>query len=511
MVTNGLFQAGISVYIWSMPGFIRKVPTRSGATAVQIVYKRGREVVSINHIGSAHNKFELDILVSRAKEIKDAAQRKLDLFEYKEREVYLESSYSGLLWEVLSRAYQLLGFDSIKDEIFQQLVLARIIEPTSKLDSIRVLKGLGLDAPSNTSIHRCLKRINDNDYRSAISNKCFEHAVPDALTLVLYDVTTLYFEIQKEDAYRKPGLSKERRLEPQITIGLLVDKTGFPLEVTSFEGNKAEVKTLVPVLQAFKSRHNLTSITVTADSAMLSSGNLSELEEMGYTYIVGSRISKCPYEIEEYIKLPGAELKDEQIFESKMKATIAGKRTDRRVIYQYRQKRAKIDLLNIDKLLDKAQRMVQGTLNTKSNRFLKIISEKKEINTALVESARQRAGIKGYVTNLDIPALQVIDYYHQLFQVEKSFRIAKSDLKARPIFHHKRESIDAHLTIVFASLAVARYIEALTNISIQRFVRTLVPIRTGVISVNGTTMPLKPRLPQHLAALVNSLGKFGGY
>ena len=435
-----------------MPGFIRKVPTRSGATAVQIVYKRGREVIGIKHIGSAHTKVELDILVSRAKEVKDAAQLKFDLFEDKEPEVYLERSYSGLLWEVLSRVYRRLGFDCIKDEIFQQLVLARIIEPTSKLDSIRVLEGLGLDAPSNSSIHRCLKRINDNGYRSVIATKCFEQASPDSLTLVLYDVTTLYFEIQKEDAFRKPGLSKERRLEPQITIGLLVDKTGFPLEVTSFEGNKAEVKTLVPVLQAFKSRHNLTNITVTADSAMLSSGNLSELEELGYTYIVGSRISKCPYEIEQYIRFPGAELKDDQIFESKMKLTIAGKRTDRRVVYQYRQKRAKIDLLNIDKLLYKAQRMVQGTLNVKSNRFLKITGEKKEINNSLVESARQRAGIKGYVTNLDIPALQVIDYYHQLFQVEKSFRIAKSDLKARPIFHHKRESIDAHLTIVFTAL-----------------------------------------------------------
>lgn len=504
MVTKKLFLAGFSIYIGEMAGFIRKVRTGSGATAVQIIYKRGRDVVAINHIGSAHNQVELDILVARAKEVKDAAQ--LNLFVDKEPEVYLERSYSGFLWEALDRAYRHLGFNCIKDEVFRQLVLARIIEPTSKLDSIRVLKGLGLDAPSNTSIHRCLKRINDNDYRSNISKKCFERADPCTLTLVLYDVTTLYFEIQKEDGYRKPGLSKERKLEPQITVGLLVDSSGFPLEVTSFEGNKAEVKTLVPVIQAFKLHHNLTDITVTADAAMLSSENLSELEELGYTYIVGSRISKCPYEIEEHIKIPGAKLKDEQIFESKINVTIASKRTDRRAIYQYRKKRAKIDLLNIDKLLYKAQRMVEGNLDIKRNRFLKIIGGQKEINTALVDSARKRAGIKGYVTNLDIPARQVIDSYHQLFQVEKSFRIAKSDLKARPIFHHKRESIDAHLTIVFTALAVARFIEAVTKTSIRRFVHTLLPIRSGVVSVNGTMLPLKPRLPQHIAALVKSLG-----
>jgi hypothetical protein len=485
-----------------MTCFIRKVQTKSGATAVQVVYKRGREIVGIKHIGSAHSKTELDILAIRAKEVKNAGQLELNLFGGTEPELYLERSYSGLLWDALEREYQRIGFECINDEVFKQLVLARIIEPTSKLDTIRVLEGLGLSAPSNSSIHRCLKRINDNNYRDVVSIKCFEHVVPSALTLVLYDVTTLYFEIQREDEYRKPGLSKERRLEPQITIGLLVDENGFPLEVTSFEGNKAEVKTIVPVLQAFKTRHRLNDITVTADAAMLSSGNLDALEALEYTYIVGSRISKCPYEIEEYIKLPGSSLKDGQIFESRINVTIAGKRTYRRAIYQYRSRRARIDLMNIDKLLAKAQRIVTGKMEVKRNRFLQIIGGRKEINIALVNKAKLRAGIKGYITNLDIPAPQVIAYYHQLFQVEKSFRIAKSDLKARPVFHHKRESIDAHLTIVFAALAISRHIECTTRVSIRKFVQKLEPIRTGIISINGAKQLLKPWVSQEISTLL---------
>ena len=490
-----------------MTCFIRKVPTKSGATAVQIVYKRGREVVSIKHIGSAHNKTELDILLIRATEFKSAGQLELDLFGDKEPKLYLDHSYSGLLWDVLDREYRRIGLECIQDEVFKQLVLARIIEPTSKLDTIRVLEGLGLAAPSNSSIHRCLRRINGNSYRDIVSSRCFEHAVPAALTLVLYDVTTLYFEIQREDAYRKPGLSKERRLEPQITVGLLVDRSGFPLEVMSFEGNKAEVKTIVPVLQAFKTRHGLKDITVTADAAMLSSRNLDVLEELEYTYIVGSRISKCPYEIEEYIKLPGSALKDGQVFESRIKVTIAGKRAYRRAVYQYRSRRARTDVANIEKLLVRAQRMVDGKSEAKRNRFLQIIGGRKEINAALVNKARMRAGIKGYITNLDIPAQQVIDYYHQLFQVEKSFRIAKSDLKARPIFHHKRESIDAHLTIVFAALAISRHIEDATKISIRRFVQKLEPIRTGVISINGAKQILNPWVPQDVSTLLTPLAQ----
>jgi transposase len=328
---------------------------------------------------------------------------------------------------------------------------------------------------------------------------------PEALRLVLYDVTTLYFEVQKEDEYRKPGLSKERRLEPQITVGLLVDRNGFPLEIQSFEGNRAEVKTILPVLAGFKDRHGLKHITVTADAAMLSSGNISELERLGYHYVIGSRLAKTPYAIAEYLCEDGAALEDNQIFESSMTVTVGGKRTKRRVIYQYRAKRAALDLSNIDKTVAKAQKMVEKKADIKRNRFLKIKGDKREINTALVEEARRKVGIKGYVTDLSVPAQEVIDAYHQLFQVEKSFRMSKSDLKARPIFHHKRESIDAHLTVVFAALAIARQIESSTGISIKKFVRALAPIRTGIVSVNGVSLPIQPKIPDNIVTLLNQL------
>ena len=148
--------------------------------------------------------------------------------------------------------------------------------------------------------------------------------------------------------------------------------------------------------------------------------------------------------------------------------------------------------------------MVDGRTEAKRNRFLKIIGGKKAINTALVNKARMRAGIKGYITNLDIPAQQVVDYYHQLYQVEKSFRIAKSDLKARPIFHHKRESIESHLTIVFSALAISRQIEDATRISIRKFVQKLEPIRTAIISINGVKQIIKPKVPDDIAALLTS-------
>ena len=152
------------------------------------------------------------------------------------------------------------------------------------------------------------------------------------------------------------GMSKERRLEPQITVGLLVGRDGFPLEVQSFEGNRAEVKTIIEVLSAFKLRHGLEKITVTADAAMLSSKNVQALEDMGFHYVIGSRIAKTPHEIAEYAKEPGSELFDGQIFDLRMDMNTGkgSRRVPRRVIYQYRKKRARMDLMNIDKLILKA-------------------------------------------------------------------------------------------------------------------------------------------------------------
>ena len=328
--------------------------------------------------------------------------------------------------------------------------------------------------------------------------------MPTALTLVLYDVTTLYFEVQKEDEFRKPGLSKERRLEPQITIGLLVDSTGFPLEIQSFEGNRAEVKTIAPVLAGFKERHGIEDITVTADAAMLSSNNIEALESLGYHYIIGSKLAKTPYEID--IGLSGIDkFTDEQIFESQKTMTVCGRQVKRREIFQYREKRASLDLLNIDKLLVKARKIIEKETTVKHNRFLKITDTKMEVNVALVEEARRRAGIKGYLTDLDIPAQQVINAYHQLFHVEKAFRMSKSDLKARPIFHHKRESIEAHLTIVFAALAVAHRIETKTGVSIKKFVRMLEPVRTGIISMGNKTFELDPEISVVVMTILKNL------
>lgn len=501
-----------------MSVFIRKVKTKSGSTAVQIITKHGRQVVSLTHVGSAKDPQHLDFLISLAKT--KIYENQLNLFPEEKSPIILQAkTNSQYLHDQLLSVYQQLHFDKLADNIFAQLVIARLVEPTSKLDTIRVLDELGLVPPSKDKIYRCLQKVIQNDYRCQLANLCFQASDTQHLSLLLYDVTTLYFEIQKEDEFRKPGLSKERRLEPQIVVGLLVDRSGFPLELHEFEGNLAETKTIIPVVISFCQRHKLNThqLTITADAGMLSANNLRELETAGFSFIVGSRIAKTPYQIKEFQKLhPDEILVDSQIFETTQ--TFGYRKEDkieRRVIYQYRKKRAQLDLANIDKQIAKAQRIIAGLAPLKKAPFLNFTKTKPILNQALIQEHRLRAGIKGYVTNLPalqedlkqgVPPHEIIKAYHQLFQVERSFRMSKTDLKARPIFHRKLDSIRAHLTIVFAALALARFIEAKTNISIKKFIQKLKVIQSGIVVINDKQYQTQPLISKEIQQLANKLG-----
>jgi len=476
--------------------FIRKVKTASGATAVQVAHKQYGRIVKIEHIGSAHTNEELKLLISLAKEKMQGNQR--SLFDEAESEVVigLRQSYSALLLDILSKQYNGLGFDQLQDLDFAYLCIARLVEPTSKLDSLRVLADLGVTTTSRDRLYDCLSRVIKKNYRTQVAKLCFTHASKNGISLLLYDVTTLYFEIQKEDEFRKPGLSKERRLEPQIIVGLLVDQNGFPLSVNSFEGNRAETKTILPIINAFKKEHRLTDITIVADAAMLSSDNLKALSQAGYHYIVGSRLQKIPYDIAEYQKA-GEKLSDNQIITTQLDG--------QRIIYQYREKRAELDRKNIEKQIGKATKIINNRLAANKAKFLTIKAKEKKLNQTLIDKAYALAGIKGYVTNLNVAGEEVIRYYHQLFNVEASFRMAKSDLRARPIFHHKQEAIEAHLTIVLVALAVGRTIEHLSGMSLKHFVRILRPIRSGIVIINGKEYQAKAVIPPSIISLLKKL------
>ncbi len=293
-----------------MSPFVRKVKTASGATAVQIVEKRNGQRRILEHVGSAHDAAELAVLMSAAQQRLHGSQDMLDLGQEPKShqpagEPVVEDSRSELLWQVVTGAYRQLGFDTVADEVFESLVAARVIEPTSKADTLRVLSEVGVPAPHENTLYKCLARCVARDYRSQVATACWKHANAEGpVGLVMYDLTTLHFEVTDEDRLRRVGMSKEHRVDPQVTVGLLVTASGLPLEIALFEGNKAETKTLVPVIEQFKARHGITELVVVADAGMLSAANLNALEDAGCTFIVGSKQSRVPYDLDAHFKKP---------------------------------------------------------------------------------------------------------------------------------------------------------------------------------------------------------------
>jgi hypothetical protein len=420
----------------------------------------------------------------------------------------IASSRMGHLWDGLSSAYDQLGFARAVggDEVFRQLVLARIIEPTSKADSLRVLAEVGVDAVSYPTLNRRLRGYAAEEFRRKLAAACAAHARLGPASLVLYDVSTLYFETDAGDGFREPGFSKERRLEPQITIGLLTDAVGFPLMVEAFEGNAAETTTMLPTIRAFMAAHQLADVTIVADAGMVSETNRRAIEAAGLSFILGAKIPDIPYAVTEWrCEHPDQEPPDGLILTQPRPAGPRDRRRDEVVYYQYRADRARRSLRGIDEQIGKAEKAVAGKVPVKRNRFIRLVGADKSVNRTLEAKARALAGWKGYITNLatcpdgtPVTAEFVIGAYHHLFQIEASFRMSKHDLAARPIYHHKRESIDAHLTIVFAALAVGRLVEDRTDWSIRRFVRTARRYRTVQIRVGSQLLAAEDPIPDDL-------------
>jgi hypothetical protein len=408
------------------------------------------------------------------------------------------------------------------------LVISRIVEPISILDTGRVLTDLGQSPVNERTMRRTLGRAQQRGYRDVVATACFNQAVASGdVSLCLYDVTTLYFEAEKEDDLRKVGYSKERRVDPQIVVGLLVDRTGFPLEIGCYEGNKAETATIVPIVKQFQDRHGVADMVIVADAGMLSATNLKDLDEAGLRFIVGSRVTKAPKDLESHFRWHGDAFNDGQVIDTITPRT--GHRSDAasdpkkkaepvwdpvqhtgswRAVWAYSKKRAVRDNKTLTLQENRAKDVVAGEKTARTPRFVKNRNGTTELDETSLARARRLVGLKGYVTNIPadlMPTGEVIASYHDLWKVEQSFRMSKTDLRARPMFHHKRDAIEAHLTIVFTALAVSREIQTRTGLAIRNVVRQLRPLRSATISINGAEQTFPPDIPVAQQHIIDTL------
>lgn len=483
---------------------------------MQICEKRSGKRIILEHVGSAHSPVELALLESEARRrLVPEGQQELDLgiasgtkdslvrpvpTAYQAKAT---GSASRVLWEVLENAYGRVGFDAVGDEVFKQLVLARVVEPASKSDTPRVLTSLGVSSFSVRTFHRCLERVVDLDYQDKVCRTAFKYATGQGrLALVLFDTTTLHFESEKADELRAMGRSKEGRFGPQVQYGLLTDRTGFPLEFVLFPGNKGETRYFVPAIQALVDRHGseIEDLVIVADAGILSAANCAALEELGLYFIVGSKTSSAKQDLLQVLEEDqvAGPFMDGQVFETSRIMTHQGQETRRRVVYQYRQKRAARDQKVLEDQKAYALKVQDQPSRLSKAKFVTVTGKTARFNEALYDQAVARAGLKGYVTNLpeSFSGSEITAWYADLFQIERSFRMTKSDLATRPFYHHTAKAITAHLVIVFTALAVARYLQTATNTSIGQILKDLKPLRDVTIEIGGTQQTLPSHIPE---------------
>jgi transposase len=458
---------GAASYICGM--FIRKNKNRSGSVSIQIIQKIGRRNKVLKTVGCARTHREEELLLLFAKTEIEHLQGIQSLFiEHDDAVVdnFVDSIGNDHLQVVgseliLGKIYQQIGYpDDGGNNFFKNLVLCRLVYPGSKLKTVEYFRRhLNMDV-SVYSIYRFLDELHTK-LKQRIEEITFEHTrkiLRGKIGVVFYDLTTLYFEASEEDDFRITGYSKDgKHQQPQIIIGLLVGNYGYPIGYEIFEGNTSETKTLIPVLESFQKKFELEKPIVIADAALLSQKNIDALIAEGYQYILGGRLKNERDAIKSRIL-------EMDIREGN---PVQLQHPNGRLITTYSAKRAHKDKENRRKGLKRLEKKVDsGKLSKKHinnrgyNKYLKLTGD--VVITIDYEKFNADSvwdGLKGYITNTKLTKEQVVFNYQQLWQIEKAFRISKTDLRIRPVYHRIKQRIEAHLCICFSAYAVYKELE----------------------------------------------------
>src|SRR5690606_24002989 len=409
--------------------------------------------------GSSSHTSEVESLVSKAKEWinQECGLQEIDFTNYLEHtKLVLEGIEHITVCGpdlLLGKIFDEIGFNAVKEPLFRQLVIARLCYPVSKLKTTDYLSKYQFLNVDVQKVYRYLDKLY-KEQKELVQQISYVHTLKileGEINVVFYDVTTIYFEIESEDELRKTGFSKEgRHQNPQIVLGLLVSKGGYPLAYEIFKGNQFEGHTMLPVLERFRKRYQIAKMVIIADAGLLSKENISLLDEGGYEYILGARIKTMNASVQEQIH--GLKLQNGQSVAIKLQE-------GRHLIVSHSQSRATKDAHNRARGIVKIEKQIKSGKLTKShinnrgyNKFVQMEGELKiKIDVQKVEQDKKWDGLKGYITNTTLPKEEVMENYKELWQIEKAFRIAKTDLEIRPIYHRVERRIEAHICIAFVA------------------------------------------------------------
>jgi transposase len=448
--------------------FIRQKRNKSGSISVHIISKNDGKYKVEKSIGSSSTPEGISILLHQAKYEMELLQGFRSLF-VSEQDTAIEGFLQTLSNSnvqvigpelVFGKIYDGIGFSVIEEELFRHLVISRLAFPLSKLKTLDYLyRFQGVQHNINT-VYRFLDKLQQR-LKNQVQQIAYRHTLKllhGRINIVFYDMTTLYFESSDEDDLRKTGFSKDgKHQHPQIYLGLLVSAGGYAIGYEMFEGNMFEGHTLIPFIEKMSKQFSLSKPIVVADAGLLSNDNIIALEQQQYQYIIGARLKSEPTLIKQQIL--EAKLSDGQ--------SIVLHKGNCKLIVAHSHARESKDANNRKRGLQRLEKQLNKGKLTKANinnkGYNKYLSTKGEIIIAIdYEKYQMDArwdGLKGYITNSQLPLKNIIENYKQLWQIEKAFRMSKTDLKIRPIYHRIADRIEAHICISFTAYAIYKELE----------------------------------------------------
>lgn len=472
---------------------IRKKKNSSGSISIQIIDRVNRGYKVIETIACVKNETDLSIYIEVANKRLDELNKQLypSLFdEEKEEELqFLELSNKDLIPVgdelIYGKIFKRIGCSKLdleykKLKLFKDLVISRLLYPGSKLYLIDYLEYFKKESIDKNEIYRFLDSIYEDSLKSKIERCIFDFTykkMNQTIAFTFYDVTTLYFESESEDDLRRIGFSKEGKIaRPQIQLGLFTTLEGYPLSFEVYEGNKYEGHTLIDILKKFQDKFKFESKPiVVADRGMLNNDNLAYLENNGYKYILAAKTRSISNDLKNKI-INLSFLNDGTTHTLKFNKDIPYRddndikqsiNVNQRLVLSYSSKRAKKDKYNREKALERLEKKIKTTKSI-TKKDLKLSYYAKylnlddnncnitfNINNQKIIEDEKLDGIKGFITNdFNLTPNEIIEHYNNQYEVERAFRISKTDLKIRPIYHRLETRIKAHILISFVSYAI---------------------------------------------------------
>ena len=456
---------------------------------MRVLQKRGRNNVMVKSFGSSDDEAEIERMVRQAREYIARQTGSFyhifnprpepDISEFIENLSNNQISVEGPE-AVFGKLFDYVGYGDIGG-LFRPLVLSRLVAPGSKLKTVDYLWRYNGVPHDVNKIYRyldklCSRNPGVTDIKSRIEQITFAHSAKvmgGCVDVVFYDITTLYFEAADEDDLRRTGYSKDGKFDcPQVLLGLLVTREGFPVSYEIFEGDMSEKKTFIPLLKRAQHKFGFDAPIVVADAGLLSRKNIEALVSDGYEYILGARIKNENAAVKQ--RILALDLRDGQ---------VASVRTDDglRIVVSYTEKRRRKDAFNRARGLQRLQaKVASGKVGKKHinnrgyNKYLRLQGEATiSIDLDAFEQDAVWDGLKGYVTNTKLTDGEVIANYHNLWFVERAFRMNKTDLQIRPMYHRLRNRIEGHICICFCAYVLQLEMERLlkaaqSGITIER-------------------------------------------